>query len=120
MATTATAVLQFKRGTAARWSEVNPVLAAGEPGYEYNTNRIKIGDGVTAWNDLPYAQEDYIVNADTRSDFPAIGKANVIYKAEQEKVIYQWNTKELRYESLSNGNSFVPSDIQLINGGNAI
>ena len=44
----------LKRGTAARWSAVNPVLKQGEPGFEYDTNKLKIGDGSTAWNLLPY------------------------------------------------------------------
>ena len=38
-----------------KWSGVNPVLAQGEMGYEIDTNRVKIGDGLTAWNSLSYA-----------------------------------------------------------------
>jgi hypothetical protein len=38
-----------------KWSGVNPVLAQGELGYEIDTNRVKIGDGLTAWNGLSYA-----------------------------------------------------------------
>ena len=36
------------------WAQVNPKLAAGEPGYELDTHRLKIGDGEKAWNELPY------------------------------------------------------------------
>jgi hypothetical protein len=46
--------LQFRRGTSAKWTAVNPVLAAGEMGIESNTNLFKIGDGVTSWTSLPY------------------------------------------------------------------
>lgn len=46
--------LQFRRGTAAEWTAANPILANGEPGYETDTVKIKIGDGATAWNSLPY------------------------------------------------------------------
>jgi len=46
--------IQFRRDTAANWTSVNPVLAEGEPGYETDTGRWKIGDGVTAWNSLNY------------------------------------------------------------------
>ena len=46
---------QFKRATAARWTSVNPTLAIGELGLETDTNKAKMGDGVTAWNGLPYA-----------------------------------------------------------------
>lgn len=47
-------ILQLKRGTAERWYTVNPTLAIGEPGFVYDTNKLKIGDGVTPWNELPY------------------------------------------------------------------
>lgn len=43
---------QFKRGLSSAWSKNNPVLAAGEPGFETDTGKLKIGNGTTAWNDL--------------------------------------------------------------------
>ena len=46
--------LQHKRGTAANWTLRNPILAQGEFGLETDTNKIKIGDGVTAWTSLAY------------------------------------------------------------------
>jgi len=45
---------RFQRGIAARWTEVNPILGAGEPGVELDTGLFKIGDGHSAWNDLEY------------------------------------------------------------------
>lgn len=48
------AKIQIRRDTAANWTSVNPVLAIGEQGYETDTNKMKIGDGVTAWNTLAY------------------------------------------------------------------
>lgn len=47
-------IIQMRRGTAAVWAEVNPILAAGEIGVESDTLKIKIGDGVTAWNSVAY------------------------------------------------------------------
>lgn len=44
-----------RHDTAANWTAVNPVLAAGEMGVETDTNKFKFGDGVTAWNSLSYA-----------------------------------------------------------------
>lgn len=44
-----------RHDTAANWTSVNPVLAAGEMGVETDTNKFKFGDGVTAWSELPYA-----------------------------------------------------------------
>lgn len=46
--------IQVRRGTAAAWSAANPTLAAGEPGYDSTNKRMKMGDGATAWNGLPY------------------------------------------------------------------
>jgi hypothetical protein len=47
--------IKLRRDTAANWTSVNPVLAAGEPGFETDTGRFKIGDGTTAWNSRLYA-----------------------------------------------------------------
>lgn len=46
--------IQFRRGTAAEWFAVNPVLDDGEPGFETDTGKLKIGDGVSTWNGLSY------------------------------------------------------------------
>ena len=50
--------LQFRRDTVVRWTSINPILADGEPGYEIDTGKWKIGDGFTAWNSLGYMAED--------------------------------------------------------------
>jgi len=47
--------VQFRRATAAAWTNSNIILAAGEVGFETNTSKIKFGDGVLAWDKLPYA-----------------------------------------------------------------
>ena len=49
----ATTIL-LRRGAAIQWSNANTVLGAGEAGVETDTGRLKIGDGATAWNSLPY------------------------------------------------------------------
>ena len=108
----------LRRGLAEVWERNNPVLSCGEPGFVIDENRLKIGDGKTRWNDLPYMGEDSVVNAATHFDFPSVGKVNTIYKAEQEKKIYQWNSSELKYEVI--GESEQPTlEVSLINGGNA-
>jgi hypothetical protein len=45
---------QIRRGVGADWVYNNPTLAAGEFGYETDTRKLKIGDGVTPWNSLPF------------------------------------------------------------------
>jgi hypothetical protein len=44
---------QMRHDTAANWETKNPILAEGEQGYDTTNNYLKIGDGVTAWSDLP-------------------------------------------------------------------
>ena len=46
--------MQQRRGTAQQWTDADPILAAGEIGFETDTNQFKIGDGVNAWSDLSY------------------------------------------------------------------
>ena len=53
MATVVKTTFKLRRGFAARWEEVNPILEAGEPGYAIDTHVLKIGDGVLKWTELP-------------------------------------------------------------------
>lgn len=46
--------IQIRRDTSTNWTSANPILAQGELGLETNTNKIKIGNGTTAWNSLNY------------------------------------------------------------------
>jgi len=47
--------IQLRRDTAANWTAINPVLAQGEPGLDTTIGLLKFGDGITAWNSLPYS-----------------------------------------------------------------
>ena len=53
--------IQIRNDTAENWSSKNPVLLKGEFGVELGAspaqNKIKIGDGTTAWNDLGYVYD---------------------------------------------------------------
>jgi hypothetical protein len=46
--------MQQRRGTAAQWTSADPILAAGEIGFESDTGQFKIGDGTNHWDDLSY------------------------------------------------------------------
>jgi len=46
--------MQQRNGTAARWLQLNPILASAEIGYETDTGRFKFGNGTTNWTDLEY------------------------------------------------------------------
>lgn len=48
------------------WSTNNPTLLAGEIGIELDSNtnsmKVKVGDGTTSWNSLPYITTEAIVD----------------------------------------------------------
>jgi hypothetical protein len=46
--------IQWRRDAASTWTSTNPVLAAGEVGYETNTGKFKVGNGSSAWTALSY------------------------------------------------------------------
>lgn len=45
----------MRRSTASTWTSTNPVLAAGEIGFETDTGKFKIGDGTATWTAVKYA-----------------------------------------------------------------
>lgn len=56
------AKIRIRRGTLNDWSLSNPVLSEGEIGLEYpesgpgsGISKLKVGDGTTHYNDLPYS-----------------------------------------------------------------
>lgn len=106
--------IQFKRGSSARWLELNPILADGEPGYDTDKGRLKIGDGVTPWTDLLFQDEKAVISRADYYSFPSIGSSNTIYKEESTGKIYQWIDNH--YEVIK---TEVDLDITLINGGDA-
>lgn len=64
--------------TSTQWALLNPILLAGEIGIETDTRKVKHGDGITHWSDLPYWHnggeiytagagvyiDDYMISAD--------------------------------------------------------
>ena len=46
--------MQQRRGTAAQWTAANPILAAGEIGFETDTSKFKMGNGSSTWTALQY------------------------------------------------------------------
>lgn len=64
--------IKLRRDTAANFTSKNPVLGQGEPAYETDTKKMKIGDGTTAYNDLAYfdagggATPENMVTTDTQ------------------------------------------------------
>ena len=69
--------VQIKRDTAANWVTNNPVLLAGEFGYETDTKFLKIGDGTTAWNSLKYTFRN-INYVDVTIDTSSVTSSNTL------------------------------------------
>ena len=63
--------MQQRRGTASQWTSANPVLNAGEMGWESDTNKFKMGDGTNHWADL-----DYFIDANSTVN-PSFGTSIV-------------------------------------------
>ena len=48
-------MIQFRRGATRNWRATKVKLAAGQPGFDKDKHKIKIGDGKSTWAELPYA-----------------------------------------------------------------
>lgn len=64
---------KLRRDTALAWAQKNPVLADGEPGFEKDTGRLKVGDGVLPWLTLEYTSPDSTVQAMINASIAAAG-----------------------------------------------
>jgi len=70
--------IQYRRGEAAVWTAINPTLALGEPGFETDTGKIKVGTGADAWNDLVYTAANSFLNEEGAPD-ASLGKVGDLY-----------------------------------------
>lgn len=50
--------IRIRRDTTENWRNGNPILALGELGADMTLQRIKVGDGVSVWNNLPYVNSE--------------------------------------------------------------
>lgn len=47
-------LISVRRDDAENWTSINPILESGEFGYENISEKVKLGDGLTDWNNLRY------------------------------------------------------------------
>jgi hypothetical protein len=66
------AIIHMRRGTAAEWTTANPILADGQQGYETDTGKRKVGDGVTAWTALAYATAEAAAHTHVEGDVTSL------------------------------------------------
>jgi hypothetical protein len=107
-------LIKLKRGLSTEWADLNPVLKLGEPGYEKDTKKLKIGDGVTLWNDLPYIGSGTIDFEDVQDEVASFLKAgnNIVLDYDDPNNILTISASGLQpagnYATLVNG--LVPED----------
>jgi hypothetical protein len=79
---------QLRRDTAANWASVNPILGAGEPGWESDTGLLKVGDGSSIYTSLPYLPCSAIVPLSVAPSSPVAGQ---IYHNTGDHHFYGWD-----------------------------
>jgi hypothetical protein len=85
--------MQQRKGTEAQWISTNngngPVLNAGEIGYETDTNKFKIGDGINHWVDLNYFADEVALGGNIDDYIPLTqrGTANGVATLNSDGVI---------------------------------
>lgn len=122
------AILRFKRANEARWQELNPLLLSGEPGYEKDTGRLKIGDGILNWNDLPYLSGEggspiVLENVDDRvNELLVAGNGIDLNYNDEEDTLTITNTKPIVApqwtvnHTLADGTRYLAGDVVWDNG----
>lgn len=109
---------KVKRGHTDALKAQNPFLEDGEPCFDLDNGKLKIGDGIHRYDELGYIGDDNVFSAKTMLGFPSVGEPNVIYKAEESCILYQWNTEKLIYEELKSSSGTI-GEIDMISGGSA-
>jgi hypothetical protein len=113
--------IQTRRGSAATWTSTNPTLAAGEIGFESDTNKFKIGTGSTAWVSLPYASN--VSPLTTKGDLYTYStdNARLAVGANGETLVADSSTSTgLRYQAPVNVNPVLNSAFQVAQRGTSI
>jgi hypothetical protein len=116
--------IKLRRDTAANWTAENPILAAGEPGLETDTGKVKYGDGVTRWNLIEHTGGDTLtddravtVTVGNTAYFAIVNRANNNENGvEASGVAYdsEGNMITLHVSEVYNSNTDVSDDILII------
>ena len=111
---------KLRRGKAVEWSQVNPVLAQGEPAFELDTFKLKIGNGVMSYNELPYiADAAALQSSDSESSIlfvdsktlPALGGEDILYVIKDTGELKIWvDGKYVNFGGSTNLENYVTKD----------
>ena len=72
--------IKIRRGSSVDWAASNPVLALGEIAADMDKHGLKVGNGTSRWNDLPFCSPEIINDLVT-------GGTDVALSAEQGKIL---------------------------------
>jgi hypothetical protein len=93
-----------RRDIATNWTIQNPVLQLGEFGWETDTLKAKLGDGVTAWNSLDYSVEpleNLLAASVTNGDTTHAPSGDAVFDAITAAVVGLWDDRG-SYDASSN------------------
>lgn len=74
------AKLVARNALASEFVSVNPILLKGEIGVEIDANKMKVGNGITNWNDLQYISGNNLDNM-LKTEFAVNGSTGYVDKA---------------------------------------
>ena len=124
--------IRLRRSSASGWLDINPVLALGEAGYESDSKKLKVGDGVSTWSNLDYLRVDpssithpgvslniydgfdqrLSIDLSNNEYFNIIGSGdtNILYDDNTNSIIIDTQSGDsfLTYENIVNRLGFVP------------
>ena len=73
--------IKLRRGLAQEWLDANSaspvILSIGEPGFETDTHKLKIGDGTRNWAALPYVNSENLSFTFTDDQIAAIDNGDI-------------------------------------------
>ena len=107
--------IKLRRDTAANWLDSNPILAAGEPGLETDTGKIKYGDGITPYAELVHAGGDTLTD---EGSVQVVTGSTEHWVANQRRDGYDSYPASLRYDSL--GNLYTLNYSEDVEGGSIV
>ena len=115
------ASILFKRGTSKVLDNKNYIPEEGEPVFETDTGRFKIGKkdeygNLMSWKQLHYQDEATLLSYPNYDSFPRVSRLNVLYKDEATGTLYQ-GTGGTTYKTISSGGTI--DNITIIYGGDA-